>query len=90
MKKLTILASALCIFMTSGLVVNAAPPANNDNQPPQISREEMIKQRKAREAAFEQKLGLTEDQKAKAKELRIEGHKRMKPVMQEYLISWIN
>lgn len=83
MKKLTILASALCIFMTSGLVVNAAPPTNNDNQPPQISREEMIKQRKAREAAFEQKLGLTEDQKAKAKELRVEGHKRMRPVMEE-------
>ena len=58
MKRLAILASALCVFLTSGMAVNAAPTANN-NQPPQISREEMIKQRKAHEAAFEQKLGLT-------------------------------
>lgn len=83
MKKLAILASALCIFATSGMAVNAAPVAPGNHQPPQMSREEMMKQRKAHEAAFEQKLGLTEAQKAKAKELRIEGHKKMRPVMEE-------
>ena len=83
MKKLAILASALCIFATSGMAVNAAPVAPNNHQPPQMSREEMMKQRKAHEAAFEQKLGLTEAQKAKAKELRIKGHKKMRPVMEE-------
>ena len=80
MKKLAILASALCIFATSGMAVNAAP---GNHQPQQMSREEMMKQRKAHEAAFEQKLGLTEAQKAKAKKLRIEGHKKMRPVMEE-------
>ena len=83
MKKLAILASALCIFATSGMAVNAAPVAPDNHQPQQMSREEMMKQRKAHEAAFEQKLGLTEAQKAKAKELRIKGHKKMRPVMEE-------
>ena len=82
MKKLAILASALCIFATSGMAVNAAPVAPGNHQPQQMSREEMMKQRKAHEAAFEQKLGLTEAQKAKAKELRIKGHKKMRPVME--------
>ena len=83
MKKLAILASALCVIAKSGIAVNAAPVVPDNNQPPQMSREEMIKQRKAHEAAFEQKLGLTEAQKAQAKELRIKGHKKMKPVMEE-------
>ena len=83
MKKLAILASALCIFATSGMAVNAAPVAPGNHQPQQMSIEEMMKQRKAHEAAFEQKLGLTEAQKAKAKELRIKGHKKMRPVMEE-------
>ena len=83
MKKLAILASALCIFATSGMAVNAAPVAPGNHQPQQMSREEMMKKRKAHEAAFEQKLGLTEAQKAKAKELRIKGHKKMRPVMEE-------
>lgn len=83
MKKLAILASALCVFATSGMAVNAAPVAPDNHQPQQMSREEMMKQRKAHEAAFEQKLGLTEAQKAKAKKLRIEGHKKMRPVIEE-------
>ena len=46
-------------------------------------REEMIKMKKAREAAFEQKLGLTEEQKVKAREIRLDGHKKMKPVVEQ-------
>ena len=70
----------------------AAAPAvnegikNPDNVKNRPSKEEMMKIRKAREAAFEKKLGLTDEQKAKAKELRIKGHEQMKPVM-EQLIS---
>ena len=59
---------------------------NPDSVKARPSKEEMIKIKKAREAAFEQKLGLTDEQKAKAKELRIKGHEKMKPVM-EQLIS---
>ncbi len=55
-------------------------PEGIKNRP---SKEEMIKIRKAREAAFEQKLGLTDEQKAKAKELRIKGHEQMKPIMEQ-------
>lgn len=81
MKKLAILMCALCVFSTA---VNAAEETKNNEgikQPP--SKEEMIQKRKAREAAFEQKLGLTEAQKLKAKELRKKGHQEMRPVMEQ-------
>ena len=42
-----------------------------------------MNRRKAHEAAFEQKLGLTEAQKIKARELRIQGRQKMKPVLEE-------
>ena len=59
----------------------AVPCGNNDANCP--SKEEMMQRRKAREAEFEQKLGLTEAQKLKAKELRIKGREKMKPVIDE-------
>ena len=63
--------------------VQQEQPANNEGIKNPPSREEIIQKRKAREAAFEQKLGLTEAQKAQVKELRIQGHKKMKPVMEQ-------
>ncbi len=99
MKKLAIMICALCVVSTAAnaaaenasktAVKQAETPAVQQEQqvnegiknPP--SKEEMIKKRKAREAAFEQKLGLTEAQKAQVKELRIQGHKKMKPVMEQ-------
>ena len=69
---------ALCILTGTGLSVNAA-----EDVVQKPAKEEIIQQRKAREAAFEQKLGLTEAQKVKAKELRIKGRERMKPVIDE-------
>lgn len=80
MKKLVILACALCLMSTAVFAGEEFKRPNCKNPP---SREEMIKMRKAREAAFEQKLGLTEAQKAKAKEIRQKGHKEMKPIMGE-------
>jgi hypothetical protein len=47
------------------------------------SPEQMQKIRKAHEAAFEQKLGLSEVQKLKARELRKAGHEKIKPIMQD-------
>ena len=57
-------------------------------QRPQMERKapsaEQIKQmKKAHEAAFEQKLGLTEVQKLKARELRKSGHAKIEPVMKD-------
>lgn len=78
MKKLALMMCTVCILAGMGLSVNAAEDVT---QKP--AKEEIIQQRKAREAAFEQKLGLTEAQKAKAKELRIKGRERMKPVIDE-------
>lgn len=80
MKKLVILACALCLMSTAVFAGEEFKRPNCKNPP---SREEMIKMRKAREATFEQKLGLTEAQKAKAKEIRQKGHKEMKPIMGE-------
>ncbi len=89
MKKLIILTCALCVCIGSA---NAAEQFNTNVQkdfkrPPierkNITPEQMHKMKKAHEAAFEQKLGLTEVQKLKAGELRKSGHEKMKPVMEE-------
>ena len=80
MKKLVILACTLCLMSTAVFAGEEFKRPDCKNPP---SREEMIKMRKAKEAAFEQKLGLTEAQKAKAKEIRQKGHKEMKPIMGE-------
>lgn len=93
MKKLAIMICTLCLVSSAGyaattdnIVEKASQPAvqvNNEGIKNPPSKEDMIKMRKEREAAFEQKLGLTEAQKAKVKELRIEGRKKMKPVMEQ-------
>jgi len=78
MKKTIILLSILFIAMNTSIAANIQNP-NNDRPipPPRLTKEEMAK----REAAFEQRLGLTEKQKQQAKELRIKGHEQMKPIM---------
>ncbi|MBR6127873.1 Spy/CpxP family protein refolding chaperone [bacterium] len=85
MKKLALLLCALCVITGSA----HAAAVNNDNtnnlplkkNPP--TKEEMQKFHKAREAAFDQKLGLTEEQKVQARELRKQGFEKMKPVMDQ-------
>lgn len=79
MKKIAIITCALCLMTTAAFAAEDSMKKPDFKNPP--SKEEMAKIRKAREAAFEQKLGLTEAQKAKAKELRMKGHKEMKPIM---------
>ena len=80
MKKLAILLCAMCVIAgtANAAVENTNPPIKK--MPP---KEEMIKARKMHENAFEQKLGLTEVQKLKARELRKAGHEKMKPVFEE-------
>ena len=52
-----------------------------DGKKPDI--EQMKKIRRAHEAAFEQKLNLSEVQKLKARELRKAGHEKIEPVMKQ-------
>lgn len=84
MKKLAVLICSLCVLQ--GVVfagdTNVVNLNQNVNKP---SKEELIQKRKAREVAFEQKLGLTEAQKAQAKEIRKNGHEKMKPVIDEII-----
>lgn len=91
MKKLLILTCAMCVLLGAA---NANEPINKpdfakkgpdiEQAMPKRPDPEQIKQMKrAHEQAFEQKLGLTEVQKLKAKELRKAGHERMKPVMEQ-------
>lgn len=101
MKKLAIMLCALTLMSTAAVKAEetaAAPAANTaEKAVPAVnegiktdvkqrpSKEEMMKIRKAREAAFEQKLGLTDEQKAKAREIRLNGHKQMKPVIEQIM-----
>lgn len=82
MKKFVLIMSVLCMLTMSSAVTYATENnAGAVKNPP--TKEQILERRKAREAAFEQKLGLTEAQKIKAKELRIKGREKMKPVMEE-------
>lgn len=80
MKKLAILLCAMCIIAgtANAATEEANPPVRK--MPP---KEDMVKARKAHEQAFEQRLGLTEVQKLKARELRKAGHDKIKPVFEQ-------
>ena len=91
MKKLLIMTCAMCVLAGA---VNANEPVNKPDfamkgqkfEQGALQRptpEQMKQIRKAHEQAFEQKLGLTEVQKLKAKELRKAGHEKMKPVVEQ-------
>ena len=87
MKKFLIMACAMCVLTG---IATAAEPVKQDfakkGAPQQVMpNPEQI--RKAHENAFEQKLGLTEVQKLKARELRKNGHEKIKPVMEDIRVK---
>ena len=78
MKKILVL--LLALYLTSATVQAKIPEncmKNRPPMPPQMTQQE----RAQHEKAFEQRLGLTEEQKQKSKELRFEGRKKIKPVI---------
>ena len=77
MKKLLVLLTAV---LMSATIVTATEAIS---QPTDSSQDIRVKERIQRENAFEKRLGLTEEQKVKARELRLQGHEKMKPVMDE-------
>ncbi len=81
MKKLAIMLCAMTVLAGYAAAAETKNVPEQRKQPP--SKEQMEQFRKAHEAAFEQKLGLTEVQKLKARDLRKEGHAKMEPVMKQ-------
>jgi len=89
MKKTLILASLMAFALTPAFAAEQAaqttpaqPAQEQQNKAPKFehkkpSPEEMKKRR----AEFEQRLKLTEEQKAKAKEIRQKGHEELKPII---------
>lgn len=88
MKKTLILASLLAVTMSSAVFAQetATPaakvvPAAQQEQPQKTTCE---KQKPPRhESEFEKRLKLTDAQKQQAKEIRMKGHKAIKPVMEQ-------
>lgn len=85
MKKTLILASILALTIPAAIASPLNCPAGKFQKmecscnPSDI---ETHKQRmEARKAKFEKRLNLTEEQKVKAKELRLKGHEEMKPLI---------
>jgi len=77
MKKILVLS----ILFLLTLSANAGQIASENEA--QLKRATFEAQRIKREQAFEQKLGLTAEQKIKAKELRKKGHEKLRPVIEE-------
>lgn len=76
MKKYFILIALIALSLN---VVNASEVNSVD-----IKKMQQIAAHRAQmEKNFEKRLGLTEEQKIKAKEIRIKGHERIKPVIEE-------
>lgn len=79
MKKLLILLTL--VYLTSASV-QAKMSENNYSRPP-IPPQMYEAKRIQHEQAFEQRLGLTEEQKQKSKDLRLEGREKIKPVIEQ-------
>ena len=76
MKKILVLMT-LILFSVS--VATATEAQTND-----IAKQQAFQKMKAqRELAFEKRLALTDEQKVKAKEIRIKGHEKIKPVIEQ-------
>lgn len=78
MKKILVATMAILISLS---VVNAA-----ENVTPSIKEpQQKVNMKKQRENAFEKRLGLTDEQKIKAREIRVKGHESLKPVIEEII-----
>ena len=92
MKKSLILALMVtlttgCAFATTEPLATPAKqaPAITTDMPKQLEnkKEEFAQHHKKHKAEFEKRLNLTDEQKAKAKELREKSHEEMKPIMEQ-------
>ncbi len=75
MKKILVLMAIISMSLNVAIGAEVATPSENQSLKSSV--------RAQREAAFEKRLVLTEEQKVKAKEIRLKGHERLKPVMDQ-------
>lgn len=78
MKKILVL--LLAVYLSS-VMVQAKISENDMNERPPMPPKMTAQERAQHEKAFEQRLGLTEEQKQKSKDLRVEGIEKIKPVI---------
>ena len=81
MKKIVLTLCALCVLTSASIAAETDNKVPEKKNPP--TREQMMKMHHAREAVFEQKLGLTEVQKLKVREQRKKRYEKIKPVMEQ-------
>jgi Spy/CpxP family protein refolding chaperone len=79
MKKTLVLLSLLCLTIS----VNAAEQKQEVYKPQKEIQIKKMDYRQHRDMVFEQRLGLTELQKLKAREIRKNGHENLKPILEE-------
>ena len=77
MKKILVL---LAIFFMSATFISAAEQAKQPNERPSVNDIKV-----QREKAFEKRLELTDEQKIKAREIRIKGHEAIKPIVEQII-----
>lgn len=94
MKKL-VLASTLILFLSVG-AANAQPcPLEGQKPTPKMEQKcqkppmnpEMKAKMEQKKAEFDKKLGLTDEQKTKAEQIRKDGFEKMKPVMDQIKVK---
>ena len=78
MKKLLLLMTLACFTVSNAQAVEKIQPKNPENKPAQQERIQ-------RENLFEKRLGLTEVQKLKARQVRIKGHEELRPVIEQII-----
>lgn len=79
MKKILVLLFAVTV---STSIAQAKIPEDGMRRPPMPPKMTQA-ERQQREQEFDQRLGLTEEQKLKAKEIRLEGRKKIEPVIRQ-------
>ena len=77
MKKILVL---FAIFFISASFISAAEQPKQPNERPSV-----VDVKAQRERAFEKRLGLTEEQKIKAREIRIKGHESIRPIFEQII-----
>ena len=83
MKKLLAIAFLMCLTTTYVNTTEAQTPVKEGKAQEVQAKQDAM--RRHRERAFEQRLGLTEVQKLKAREIRMNGHENIRPVINSIL-----
>ena len=79
MKKILVLFTVMIFSLTTANATDAVIKSDNAQLQQNIKVQ--------RENRFEKRLGLSEEQKIKAREIRIKGHQKIRPVMDEIMVK---